>query len=57
MDIPIEQVLEDLLKKVEAGKLPQKTANTVKKLHERLMAGHILSEMQEDLLRELAELR
>jgi len=52
---PIEQVLEELLRKVEAGKLPQKKANTVRKLHERLIAGHVLSEMQEDLLREFAE--
>ena len=55
MEKAIEQVLEELLRKVEAGELPQKKANTVKKLHERLMAGHALSEMQEDLLREFAE--
>ena len=55
MEKPIEQVLEELLRKVEAGKLPQKKANTVRKLHERLIAGHVLSEMQEDLLREFAE--
>jgi len=53
--MPIEQVLEELLKKAEAGQLPQKKASTVKKLHERVMGGYLLSEMQEELLREFAE--
>ncbi len=49
----IEQVLEELLKKAEAGQLPQKRADTVRKLQERVAAGRGLTEMQEELLRDL----
>jgi len=51
--MPIEQVLEELLKKAEAGQLPQKRADTVRKLQERVAAGRGLTEMQEELLRDL----
>jgi hypothetical protein len=48
----IEQVLEELLKKAKAGQLPQKRADTVRKLQERVAAGRGLTEMQEELLRD-----
>ena len=51
--MPIEQVLEELLKKAGAGQLPQKRADTVKKLQERVAAGRGLTEMPEELLRAL----
>ena len=54
MEMPIEQVLEELLKKVEAGQLPKKRADTVKRLEERVADGRGLSEMQEELLRDFA---
>ncbi len=55
MEMPIEQVMEELLKKAEAGELPQKKAATVKKLQDRVAAGWGLSEMQEELLRNFGE--
>jgi hypothetical protein len=54
MEMPIEQVLEELLKRVEAGQVPKKQADTVKKLQERVRDGRGLSEMQEELLRDFA---
>jgi hypothetical protein len=54
MEMPIEQVLAELLKKVEAGELPTKKADTVRRLQERVAGGRGLSEMQEELLRDFA---
>jgi hypothetical protein len=54
MEMPIEHVLEELLKRVEAGQVPKKQADTVKKLQERVKDGRGLTEMQEELLRDFA---
>ena len=48
-----EQVLEELLKKVHAGELPEKKAAMLKHLHGRVTAGQGLSEMQEELVQDL----
>jgi hypothetical protein len=49
----IEQLLDALVKRADAGHLSPKDANTVKRLQERVAAGRGLSEMQEELLRDL----
>jgi len=49
----IEQLLDALVKRADAAHLSQKDANTVKRLQERVAAGRGLSEMQEELLRDL----
>ena len=53
MEMEGEQVLDELLKKANAGQLPEKKAAMIKRLHERVAAGHGLNEMQEELVRDL----
>jgi hypothetical protein len=54
-EIAIEMLLEELLKKADAGQLPAKKADMLKHLKERVSAGRGISEMQEELLRDLGE--
>ncbi|HSB72083.1 MAG TPA: hypothetical protein VLT62_22365 [Candidatus Methylomirabilis sp.] len=54
MEIAIEHVLEELLKRAEAGQLPSKKADMLLHLRGRMANGKPLSEMQEELLRDLA---
>ena len=49
----IEQLFEELLTKAEAGQLPAKKADMLRHLKERMASGKALSEMQEELLRDL----
>jgi hypothetical protein len=49
------QILEVLLKKAEAGELPEKKANMLKHLQGRVQSGLSISEMQAELLQELGE--
>jgi uncharacterized protein YjiS (DUF1127 family) len=51
--VAIEVVFAELLKKAEAGELPAKKADMLRHLKERVASGKALSEMQEDLLRDL----
>ncbi len=53
-EIAAETLLEQLLAKAEAGQLMAKQANMLKHLKGRVAAGQAISEMQEELLRELA---
>jgi uncharacterized protein YjiS (DUF1127 family) len=53
MIVGIEYIFAELLKKAEAGELPVKKADMLKHLKERVASGKALSEMQEDLLRDL----
>ena len=53
MDLAIEEVFAGLLKKAEAGELPAKKADMLRNLQERLASGKALSEMQDELLRDL----
>ncbi len=52
-EIAVEALLEQLLAKAEAGQLPAKKANMLKHLQGRLAAGQAITEMQDELLREL----
>lgn len=54
MEVTIERVFEELLKRAEAGQLPSKKADMLQHLRTRMANGKPLSEMQEELLRELA---
>jgi hypothetical protein len=53
VDLAIEEVFAGLLKKAGAGELPPKKADMLRNLQERLASGKALSEMQEELLRDL----
>lgn len=54
MDLVIEEIFGELLKKAQAGELPVKKADMLSNLRERVESGKALSEMQEELLRDLA---
>ena len=49
------QILEALLKKVEAGELPEKKANMLKHLQSKVATGLPISEMQAELLDDLGQ--
>lgn len=49
------EILEALLKKVEAGELPEKKANMLKHLHSKVAAGLPITEMQAELLEDLGQ--
>lgn len=53
MDVSIEEVFAELLRKAQAGELPVKKADMLRNLRERVESGKALSEMQEELLRDL----
>jgi hypothetical protein len=53
VSVAIEVVFVELLKKAEAGELPGKKADMLRHLKERVASGKVLSEMQEELLRDL----
>ena len=53
VDMVIEELFEELLAKAEAGQLPAKKAAMLRHLKERMASGKPLSEMQEELLRDL----
>lgn len=53
VDMVIEELFEELLAKAETGQLPAKKAAMLRHLKERVASGKPLSEMQEELLREL----
>jgi hypothetical protein len=48
-------ILVALLKKVEAGELPEKKANMLKHLQSRVAAGLAITEMQAELLQDLGQ--
>ncbi len=54
-EIAIEMLLEELLKKADAGQLPAKKADMLIHLKGRVSAGRGITEMQEELLRDLGE--
>jgi hypothetical protein len=49
------QILEALLKKAEAGELPEKKSNMLKHLQSRVTAGLSITEMQAELLEDLGQ--
>jgi hypothetical protein len=49
------EILEALLKKAEAGELPDKKANMLRHLQSRVAAGLPISEMQAELLDDLGQ--
>jgi hypothetical protein len=49
------EILEALLKKVEAGELPEKKANMLKHLHGKVASGLPITEMQAELLEDLGQ--
>ena len=49
------EILAALLKKVEAGELPEKKANMLKHLGGKVASGLPITEMQADLLGDLGE--
>ena len=49
------EILTALLKKVEAGELPEKKANMLKHLGGRVASGLPISEMQAELLGDLGQ--
>ncbi len=55
IEIATEMLLELLLKKADAGQLPAKKADMLHHLKGRMTAGQAITEMQEELLRELGE--
>lgn len=54
MGLAIEEIFVELLKKAQAGELPVKKADMLRNLRERVESGKAFSEMQEELLRDLA---
>jgi uncharacterized protein YjiS (DUF1127 family) len=54
VDVAIEEIFAELLGKAQAGELPVKKADMLRNLRERVEDGKALSEMQEELLRDLA---
>ncbi len=50
-----EKILEELLTENTAARLPEKKIQMLKRLQERITAGHGLSEMQEELLLDLGK--
>lgn len=49
------EILAELLKKVEAGELPEKKANMLKHLQSKVAAGLPITEMQAELLEDLGQ--
>ena len=49
------EILAALLKRVEAGELPEKKANMLIHLHSKVAAGLPITEMQAELLEDLAQ--
>jgi hypothetical protein len=49
------EILAALLKKVEAGELPEKKANMLKHLGEKVASGLLINEMQAELLEDLGQ--
>lgn len=49
------QILAALLKKAEAGELPEKKSNMLKHLQSKVAAGLPISEMQAELLEDLGQ--
>lgn len=49
------EILAALLKKVEAGELPEKKANMLKNLGGKVAAGLPITEMQAELLEDLGQ--
>ncbi len=54
-EITAEKLLAELLKKAGQGELPTKKADMLRHLEGRVAAGQAITEMQEELLRELGE--
>ncbi len=54
-EIAIERLLEALLKMAETGQLPSKKADMLRNLEARRTRGQAITEMQEELLRDLGE--
>ncbi len=54
-EIAAETLLELLLAKGEAGNLPAKKVEMLKHLQGRVAAGRAITEMQDELLRDLGE--
>ncbi len=54
-EIAAETLLAELLKKASRGELPAKKADMLRHLEGRIAAGQAITEMQEELLRELGE--
>jgi hypothetical protein len=53
MSLDPEAMLEALLKKVEAGALPEKPADVIRFIKKRLDAGKPISEIQAQLMEDL----
>ncbi len=54
-EITTEKLLTELLKKADRGELPAKKADMLRHLTSPVAAGQAITEMQEELLRELGE--
>ncbi len=54
-EITPEALLAELLKKADQGELPAKKADMLRHLKGRVVAGQVITEMQEELLRDLGE--
>jgi hypothetical protein len=55
MAVEPEEILAALLKKVEAGELPQKKADMLMNLQARVASGKPITEMQAELLEDLGQ--
>jgi hypothetical protein len=53
MAMTADEILAALLRKADAGELPARTAGAVRHLAQRVADGKPLSEMQEELVRDV----